>query len=123
VLERRPNARGAGRLRRILTGATPITLSRLETRFLALLRRERIELPETNRRVGSGYVDCRWPGRLTVELDSFRFHNSRQSWEQGHQRQREARARREEFRRYTWWDVTEGRHETASEVRALLASG
>src|SRR3954447_16845468 len=40
-----------------------------------------LPLPKTNRRKGAHYVDCRWPG-LTVELDSYRFHHSRHSWEQ-----------------------------------------
>ncbi|HEX8066332.1 MAG TPA: hypothetical protein VF520_07385 [Thermoleophilaceae bacterium] len=39
-------------------------------------------------------VDCRWPGRrLTVELDSYRFHDTRRAWEADRRRDREARAR------------------------------
>jgi hypothetical protein len=64
-------------------------------------------------------VDCRWPG-LTVELDGYRFHNSRYSWEQDRRREREARAREDEFRRYTWWDVNEGRRQMVAELRGLI---
>lgn len=122
VLDRHPRARGARRLRRVLSGETRVTLSRLESGFLTVLREERIELPETNRRAGSKYVDCRWRGRLTVELDSYAFHNTRKSWEEYHERKREARARNEEFRSYTWYDVTDGRNEMTTEIRSLLAS-
>ena len=44
---------------------------------------------------------------LTVELDGYQFHNSRHSWEQDRQREREARQRGDEFRRYTYADVFE----------------
>jgi hypothetical protein len=37
----------------------------------------------------------------TVELDGYQFHNSRYSWEQDRLREREARARADDFRRYT----------------------
>jgi hypothetical protein len=120
VLDRYPKAKGAGTLRRVMTGDVRVTLSALERGFLTVMREERIELPETNRRVGGKYVDCRWPGRLTVELDSFAFHNTRRAWEEGHRRRRDAKARGEEFRTYTWWDVNEGRTEMAAEVRVLL---
>jgi hypothetical protein len=54
------------------------------------------------------YVDCRWrEHRLTAELDSYRYHHSRHAWEQDRQREREARAHGDEFRRYTWLDVDE----------------
>jgi hypothetical protein len=66
-------------------------------------------------------VDCRWPERrLTVELDSYRFHNSRHAWEEDRRRERQARARGDEHRRYTWADVTEGSHLTRMELRHLL---
>ena len=39
-----------------------------------------LPLPLTNRPAGTKRVDCRWPDHgLTVELDSYRFHNSRHS--------------------------------------------
>jgi hypothetical protein len=102
------NAPGAGKLRAILSGDARVTLSELERAFLKLLRDAGLPLPQTNKVAGSKRVDCRWPNlKLTVELDSYRFHNSRYSWEQGHERRREARARGDEFRCYTWRDITE----------------
>jgi Transcriptional regulator, AbiEi antitoxin len=122
VLERIPNARGRAKVRRVLEGEVPVTLSRLEGRFLKLLKKAGLPLPITNRAAGSRRVDCRWPEhRLTVELDSYRFHNSRYSWEQDRRRDREARARGDEFRRYTWSDVLEDPRFMLSELRSLLA--
>ena len=53
VLDRHPRARGAPRLRRVMSGEAPVSLSRLESRFLDLMSEERIEAPETNRKVGT----------------------------------------------------------------------
>ena len=98
-------------------------LSRLEAAFRALLKGERSELPVTNRPAGGHRVDCRWPGRkLTIELDSYTFHNSRYSWEQDRRRERDARARGDEFRRYTWGDVFEQPAAMLAELRSLLAA-
>ena len=123
VLARRPNSPGAKKLREVLRGEVRVTLSKLESSFLALLREARLPLPETNRVAGGRRVDCRWPEhRLTVELDSYRFHHSRHAWEQDRRREREARARGDEFRRYTFGDVFEARRFMLSELRGLLSS-
>jgi very-short-patch-repair endonuclease len=109
------------RLRAILEGDAPILLSRLERRFRALLRSEGLPLPITNRPAGAHYVDCRWPEhRLTVELDSYRFHKTRHAWEQDRRRDREARRRGDLMRRYTWRDVFEEPGEMLAELRELL---
>ena len=106
LLARRPRTKGAAKLRRIIKGDSPILLSRMEKRFRRLLKEANKPLPQSNVRIDGHYVDCRWPEhRLTVELDSYRFHNSRHSWEQGDRRRRAARARGDEFRRYTSTDV------------------
>ena len=108
VLAGRPNSRGSRRLRRVMRGDTPVTLSPLESRFLELMQEAGLPLPLTNRPAGTKRVDCRWPDHgLTVELDSYRFHNSRHSWEQDRRREREARARGDELLRYTYDDVFE----------------
>jgi hypothetical protein len=121
VLARRPSSRGAGRIRAIMLGDAPVLLSKLERMFLQLLRREGLPLPETNRVAGGHRVDCRWPNhRLTVELNSYRFHNSRYAWEQDYSRQRAARARGDEFRQYTWFDVAEAPRLMLAELRKLL---
>jgi predicted transcriptional regulator of viral defense system len=117
VLKRRPKTKGAKRLRAILTGDTPTELSKLESAFIALLRAEGLPLPKTNERVGSHRVDCRWPQlKLTVELDSYAFHNSRYAWQQDRKRDREARQRGDRIVRYTWADL----EDAVDELRRLL---
>ena len=70
---------------------------------------------------GACHVDRRWPDRrLTVELDSYRFHHSRHAWEQDRRRERDARAHGDEFRRYTWADVFEQPAPMLAELHRLL---
>jgi hypothetical protein len=122
ALARQPNARNASTLRRVLHGDAHVTLSRLESRFLKLLRDNGLPLPLTNRPAGTKYVDCRWPDQcLTVELDSYRYHRSRHAWEQDRRREREAHARGDDFRRYTYDDVTEQPAVVLAELRSLTA--
>jgi hypothetical protein len=121
VLDRRPNSPGANKLLRVMRGDVKVSLSKLERGFLERLEADGLPLPETNRLASGRRVDCRWPDhKLTVELDGFRFHNSRRSWEQDHQREREARARDDEFRRYTYSDVFEDSRYMLAELRELL---
>ena len=121
VLARRPNSPGAGKLRRIMHGEFHVTLSKLERRFLELLIESGLELPQTNRLVAGRRVDCRWPHhRLTVELDGYRYHASRHAWEQDRRRERDARARGDEFRRYTYGDVFEHPRAMLRELHALV---
>ena len=122
-VEARVNGRvpGAVKLRRVLRGDAHVTLSQLERVFLKLLRGDGLDLPETNRPAGGRYVDCRWPQhKLTVELDSYRYHSSRHAWERDRRREREAYARGDQFRRYTYGDVTEHAERVLGELRALL---
>jgi hypothetical protein len=121
VLRRQPNAPGARRLREVVRGDVRVTLSKLEARFLVRLRDAGLPLPDTNRLAGGRRVDCRWPERrLTVELDSYRYHQSRHAWELDRRREREARARGDEFRRYTYGDVFEHPRLMLSELHELL---
>ena len=120
-LRLRPRSAGAGRLRRVLGGDVKVVLSVLERRFLTLLRESGLPLPETNALAGGRRVDCRWPEhRLTVELDSYRYHGSRHAWERDRRREREAYARGDELRRYTYGDVFERPGPMLRELRGLL---
>jgi very-short-patch-repair endonuclease len=122
VLDRRPNSPGARKVRRAIYGDERVTLSTLESRFLALLRANHLPLPLTNIRFGRRRLDCHWPElRLVVELDSYRFHSSRHAWEEDRRRERLLRARGDELRRYTWGDVCEAPALMLRELRALLA--
>jgi very-short-patch-repair endonuclease len=116
-----PNAPGAAKLRAVLLGDTKVLLSKLEKRFVERLDEARLPIPETNRPAGGRRVDCRWPEhKLTVELDSYTYHGSRHAWEQDRRREREAHARGDEFRRYTWGDVFEHPGQMMRELKQLL---
>ncbi len=120
-LARRSNISGAKTLRQIIRGDVRVNLSKLEKRFLKHLQQADLDLPNTNRPAGGRRVDCRWPAaRLTVELDSYRYHSSRYAWEQDRRREREARARGDEFRRYTYHDVSENPEPMLAELGQLL---
>jgi very-short-patch-repair endonuclease len=123
LARRAPNTPGVGKLRQIFAGDARVTLSALERRFLELLRDNGLPLPQTNRPAGAHRVDCRWPERrLIAELDSYRFHHSRHAWEQDRRRERDARARGDEHRRYTWADVYEQPAQMLAELRGVLDS-
>ncbi len=83
-LSRRP---GIGRLKRLLDGQT-FTDSRLERRFLSIVRSLDFPVPETQARVNGYRVDFYWPHiGLVVETDGLRYH--RTAGEQASDRQRD----------------------------------
>jgi hypothetical protein len=112
------------KLRKVLAGDVRVTLSKLEQGFLELLHEGCLLLPaEMNRPAGGFRVDCRWPAQhLTIELDSYRYHRSRHAWERDRRREREARARGDDFRRYTYGDVFEAPEAVLAELRPILRS-
>jgi hypothetical protein len=111
-------------LREVMTGNKRVTLSRLEARFLYRLRNAGLPLPVTNKPADGRRVDCRWPAHgLTVELDSYRYHSSRHAWEQDRRREREARARGDDIRRFTWGDVFEHPGPMIRELQAFFSTG
>jgi very-short-patch-repair endonuclease len=122
VLEVAGTAPGVAKLRAILEGDAPALLSWMEREMRRLLKRHGLPLPQTNRPQGAHYVDCRWPEhRLTVELDSYRYHHSRHAWETDRRRDRAARARGDTYRRYTYRDIAEDPLPMLRELAALVA--
>jgi hypothetical protein len=121
AMARRGYIKGAPKLRAVLDGKVPVSLSALERRFIKLLKTADLPLPITNKRTDSYRIDCRWPDhQLTVELDSYRYHNSRHAWEQDRHRERQARKRGDEFRRYTWQDIFEQPEPMLDDLRQQL---
>ena len=123
ILRLHPNIAGSRKLRRIMRGEARVALSKLERRFLELLREAGLPLPITNRVVGAHRVDCHWPEYgITVELDSYTYHGSRHAWEQDRRRERDAyRGGVKHHRRYTYNDVFEDSTAMLAELRSLLA--
>ena len=121
VLNGRKIAKGAPNLRLVMGRETPVSLSRMESFFIASLRKQGHPLPETNRDVEGKRVDCRWPEYgVTAELLSFQFHNSRLSWEDDHARKRAARKRGDVFLTFTWHDVFVDQSYMWSELERVL---
>jgi hypothetical protein len=121
VLATMLRAKGAKRLKAVLNGDTKVLLSELEKGFIAVLRAAGMPLPDTNRYTDGHYVDCRWADkRVTVELVSYRFHNSQWSFDDDLDREREAYARGDQFRRYRYKDVFVDRTRMLVELRDLL---
>jgi very-short-patch-repair endonuclease len=121
VLNKRPTTPAAKQLRKVMNGEVHVTLSPLERAFLKRLRAAGLPEPVMNRKAGERRVDCRWSDhRLTVELDSYRYHSSRHAWELDRRREREAHARGDDFRRYTRDDVFEEPEPMLAELRGLL---
>jgi len=109
------------KLKAIYEGDHALLLSRLEREFRDRLGEHSLPLPRTNKRLDHRYVDCRWPDHaLTVELNSFTYHRSRHAWEEDYDRERAARARGDEFRRYTWRDVVEDPAPMFVDLQSLL---
>ena len=109
-IARNPHKKAAARLRRAV--GADATLSELEDGFLALLQCHGLPLPRTNIDHACDKVDCHWPDRaLTVELLSYRYHNTRQAFEQD-----VARRRRSDHVAYTWGDVFQRATQTAADV-------
>ncbi len=122
MLVRRPKTPGAAKLRRVLRGEVNVTLSDLEKRFLEPAA-QAPGFPFRGRiawRAAAGSTAVGPHLGLTVELDSYRYHRSRHAWEQDRRREREAYARGDELRRYTYGDVFESPAPMLAELRALL---
>jgi hypothetical protein len=114
--------RGAANLRRVIRGDERVLLSELERGFIALLQRHNLPLPRTNIPKDGHWVDCHWPEyRLTVELDTYRYHSTRHAWERDQKRERRAR-KRGDYRRYVWGDVFEAEAELVAELSPALAA-
>jgi predicted transcriptional regulator of viral defense system len=113
---------GAARIRRVMQGEVKVSLSVYEKGFLDALSAAGLPLPDqVNKRVGGKRVDCRWSKYgVTVELLSYRFHNSKYSWDQDHERKRQARARGDKWRSFTYDDVFKDQTYMLAELRELL---
>jgi very-short-patch-repair endonuclease len=66
-------------------GATTLTRSEAEERFLALVRQSQLPEPAVNARVHGYEIDFYWPAQgLAVEIDGFRFHSTRRAVDHDH---------------------------------------
>jgi len=93
-----------------------VRLSVLERGFLKLLAAHGLRTPRTNIDHHGDKVDCHWPDLdLTVELLSYRYHATREAFEND-----VARRRRSNHIAYTYGDVFERGAETIADPRSRL---
>ncbi|HEX5609676.1 MAG TPA: DUF559 domain-containing protein [Solirubrobacterales bacterium] len=118
ALARYPGQRGVGSLRALLGDRIfLLTDSELERRFLRLVRRARLPVPETQRRVNGYLVDFFWPDLgLVVETDGLRYHRTPTQQVRDHRRDQAHTAAGFTHLRFTHAQV---RYE-AEDVRATL---
>lgn len=95
--------------------------SDLEEDFLALCRRHRFPLPETNVKIGRWEVDFIWrERRLVVETDSFDYHRGSVAFEDDHARDLDLRSEGFSVLRFTGDQLEHEPSRVAADVGAAL---
>jgi very-short-patch-repair endonuclease len=101
-----------------------LTRSEAEERFIALLRKGRLCLPEMNVLVRGFEVDAFWRAeRLVAEIDGFAFHSTRAAFERDRQRDRALAAAGLRVLRITWRELTLEPEALLVELAQTLAAG
>lgn len=115
TIEGSPKRAGAPLLRSLLRkpSGPAFTRSTAEDFLLDLLERGGLPDPETNTKVVGHNVDAVfWAEKLVVEVDGFRFHSSRNRFEEDRRRDQELAAAGFRVLRVTWRQLTEEPHAT-----------
>jgi very-short-patch-repair endonuclease len=110
LLARYPRRPGTARLRPLLDGpGRPVfTRSEAEERFLALVRRAELPVPEVNVSLHGYEIDFLWrDDALAVEIDGFAFHRDRAAFEADRRRDADLVARGIQVMRITWRGIAE----------------
>jgi hypothetical protein len=124
LLTRSRGHHGAGKLRAALNHLQddpPWTQSELERHFLEFIRAHHLPEPQTNVVVDGVVVDCFWPEHnLIAELDSYRFHRDRRTFESDRQKGiAHVRARRQAIH-ITQRMLTQHAQQLRTDLSALL---
>jgi len=124
VLARSNGRRRVGALRTLLAydpGPAVRSKSELESRFLDLIRRADLPLPQVNVLVAGFLVDAYWPrARLVVELQSYGFHSHRRAFERDHAKLARLKVAGCEVLALTWRQIADEPGWVAGAVRSLL---
>ena len=113
VLGRYPNAPGAATLRRVLRGDVHARSASSRAASSDYCGRPGYRCPRPTARPAAGASTAAGP----------HYHHSCHAREQDRRREREARARGDEFRRYSYGDVLEHPRLMLNELRDLLPPG
>jgi len=122
LLARVPRHPGRKRLLPFIERPSGPTRSEFEDAFLAFCERFGLPRPLVNTIVGGVEVDAFFPEhRLIVELDSWGFHSSRESFRSDRERDAEMLALGFRTVRITWERLIEAPEREAERLRAILA--
>ncbi len=103
LVERARATRGCRSLMRLLDAGPALTESEAEARFLKLVRRAHLPMPECNVPLGRFVVDFLWRDEsLIVEIDGFAFHSDRSTFESDRVRDAELQLAGFRVLRFTW---------------------
>jgi hypothetical protein len=125
VVAAHPRHRGrtvlAGLLADARASELALTLSELEDRFRALCDAHSLPRPAVNARPLGFRVDFLWPAaRLVVEVDGWRAHRTRAAFETDRARDQALTAAGFRVMRFTYRQVTDGPHDVAATLAAVL---
>jgi hypothetical protein len=124
LLERSRGFRGVARLRDALEiyRDPAFTRSRLERRFLALVKRAGLPRPSMNYFVEGYELDVYWPAeRFAVELDTYDYHGGHIAFEQDRLRQEDLKLAGIEMTRVTGVRMDREPEAVVARLRRLLA--
>jgi very-short-patch-repair endonuclease len=128
LIDRHPNKRGAGALRRlqVATKPIPVTRNEFEERFLTVLDASGLPRPRFNPDLyirGQFYKpDCLWePQRLIAELDGGEVHNTDHAFQSDRKRDRILLAEGYRTTRVTWEQLRDEPAEVVADLRSALA--
>jgi very-short-patch-repair endonuclease/predicted transcriptional regulator of viral defense system len=110
LLSRYPRRPGRARIRTVLASLDGPVLTRsvAEERFIALIRKVGLPLPQTNVLVSGFEVDALWQEeRLIAEIDGFAFHSARVVFEKDRHRDGVLTAAGYRVLRITWRQLTQ----------------
>lgn len=123
--ERYRGRKGVALLRAVLKrhGGPAFTRSEAEVRFLGLLRKAHLPAAEVNVRVAGFELDFFWRAeRIAVEVDGYRFHGSRSSFERDRRRSTRLAAQGIQVIPLTWKQIAEDEVATAVQLGQALMS-
>jgi very-short-patch-repair endonuclease len=107
-----------------LTDEVPWTQSELERAFLELVRDAGLPMPEVNVMVEDELVDFYWPrSDVVVEVDGYRFHNSRRSFDADRRRDTRLQISGRTVIRVTHRRIAYERRALVVDLRELLRQG
>jgi len=113
-------ARLAAAMAELEAHATTLIRSPLEVAFLTLIEQGGLPRPRTNAPLNGHEVDAYWPDlKLIVELDGWRFHNTRQDFQRDRERDRDLTAAGQRVVRFTHRDIHERPAHVVETLRRL----